>query len=72
MDLTRQIKGKEVAEVITNGHLLIIRMKDGSEFQIKWVDDNGDTIKGLPVVGTRGFRLRAEGMRDLMYLPSPH
>lgn len=70
MDLTRQLKGKQVACVVTNGHVLVIQMQDGSEIAVRWVDDNGDTLKGLPVVQSRGFRMRAEGMRDLIHLPA--
>lgn len=70
MDLTRQLRGKQVAHVMTNGNVLVLQMHDGSEILVKWVDDNGETIKGKPVIGSRGVRLRAEGMQDLIHLPA--
>lgn len=70
MDLTRQLRGREVAWVATNGHVLSIRMHDGSEINVRWVDDNGETLKGKPVVQSRGLRLRCEGIRDLIHLPA--
>jgi len=69
MDLTRQLRGKQVAAVMTNGNVLVIQMHDGSEILVKWVDDNGETIKGRPVLGSRGMRMRAEGVRDLIHMP---
>lgn len=69
MDLTRQMRGKEVAHVATNGHVLSIRMHDGAEINVAWVDDNGVPIKGKPVVQSNGWRLRAEGIRDLILHP---
>lgn len=69
MDLTRQLRGKQVAHVASNGSVLSIRMADGAEINVRWVDGNGETCKGLPVVSTRGYRLKAEGIRDLIQLP---
>lgn len=69
MDLTRQLRGKKIAAVMSNGHVLALQMEDGSEVLVKWVDDNGEAIKGRPVIGSRGVRLRAEGLRDLIHLP---
>lgn len=69
MDLTRQLRGKQVAHVATNGSVLSIRMTDGAEINVRWVDGNGETCSGLPVVSARGFRMRADGMRDLINLP---
>lgn len=70
MDLTRQLRGKEIAEVMTNGHVVSIRTQDGSEVVVRWVNDNGETIKGHPVVQSRGFRMRLERFRDLIRLPA--
>lgn len=66
MDLTRRLRGKQVACVMTNGHVLAIRTEDGAEIRVVWVDDNGDVIKGRPLVEGVGVRLRAEGMRDII------
>lgn len=69
MDLTRQMQGKEVAHVATNGRTLHIRMTDGAEIVVGWVDDNGVPIAGKPVVERRGFRLNARGLRDIIASP---
>lgn len=68
MDLTRLLRGKTVACVVTNGHVLSIRCTDNTELNVAWVDGNGIELMGRPVVHTRGGRLRAEGIRDLMHL----
>lgn len=65
MDLTRQLRGNVVSEVCTNGHVLSIRLANGAEINLAWVDDNGVAIKGRPVVQSRGMRLRAAGFKDL-------
>lgn len=70
MDLTKRLRGHEVCAVMTNGHVLSIRLEDGSEVNVAWVDDNGRAIKGRPVVQSRGLRLRAEGIRDIIHHPS--
>jgi hypothetical protein len=67
-DLTRRLRGKQVACVMTNGHVLAIRTEDGAEIRVVWVDDNGNVLKGQPLVQGHGLRLRAEGMRELMNL----
>lgn len=59
MNLTRQLRGKEVVAVLTNGHIVSIRLRDGGEINIKWVDDNGVTMKGKPMVENAGWRMRA-------------
>jgi len=69
MDITRQLRGKQVAAVICNGELLVIQCADRSELRIRWVDDNGETLKGKPVLEGRGLRLQAEGMQELIHLP---
>lgn len=69
MDLTRRLRGKRVAHVATNGHVLSIRMEDGSEVNVAWVNDNGIPIKGKPVVESHGARLIARGMQDLIRIP---
>lgn len=68
-DLTRQLQGREIAAVLCNGTTVMIQTKDGREIGIKWVDDNGQSIKGKPVVGQKGFRVNARSMSDLLYLP---
>lgn len=69
MDLTRQMQGREVAYVGTNGRLLYIRMKDGAEIVVGWVDDNGHPIAGKPVVERRGFRMNARAVADIIRAP---
>lgn len=67
MDLTRRMRGKQIAVIMTNGHVLSMRLEDGSEVNITWVDDNGRAIKGKPHIETVGLRLRAEGMREIIH-----
>jgi hypothetical protein len=72
VDLTQRLRGRQVAAVMTNGNVLAIRCEDGSEILVAWVDENGDPIKGRPVVTGRGLRLRAEGMQDIIASPQRH
>jgi len=65
-EIGRRIVGKVVAEVSTNGEVLRITSNDGSEIGIVWVDDNGNVLKGKPLIVKHGIRLRAEGMRDII------
>ena len=67
-DLTRQLQGKLVEAVYSNGCTLQIRTRDGAEINVQWVNENGDPIRGRPVVTRKGWRLKA-AMRDLLYLP---
>lgn len=69
-DLTRQLQGKQIAAVLCNGSIVIIQTQCGAEIAIKWVDDNGATIRGKPVIGSKGFRLNARALNDLIYLPA--
>lgn len=68
-ELTQRIAGKQVAAVLTNGHVLQLRMRDGSEVDIAWVDGDGRPLKGKPVLLGSGVRLIAAGIRDLIHLP---
>jgi hypothetical protein len=68
-ELTQRIAGKQVAAVLTNGHVLQLRMRDGSEVDIAWVDGDGRPLKGKPVLLGSGVRLMAAGIRDLIHLP---
>lgn len=68
-DLTRQLQGREISEVTCNGNVVIIRTKCNAELAIRWVDDNGKTIKGWPVIASKGFRLVAADIHDLIHLP---
>lgn len=52
--------------MISNGILLLIRMTDGSEISVAWVDDNGKAIKGKPVISDKGFRLKVADFKDLV------
>lgn len=69
-DLTRRIAGRRVAAVLTNGHVLQLRMHDGSEIDIAWVDGEGRPIRGKPVMLGTGVRLVAAGTSDLIHLPA--
>lgn len=66
MDLTRAVRGRKLAYVASNGSVLSIRCEDGSEINIRWVDVNGVTIKGQPVIETGGYRIRARDFSDLI------
>lgn len=69
MDLTIRLRGKRIAEVLTNGHALKIVTDDGAEVNVIWVNDNGEAINGKPVVAQHGLRLQARGVRDLIHVP---
>lgn len=70
MDITHRLRGKTVAEVLTNGHLLQIRTTDGAELTLTWLDDDGKPLKGKPAVAQSGVRLLARGAQDLQYFPT--
>lgn len=72
MDLTRLLRGKTIAALMSNGHVLSIRCSDNSEINVAWVDGNGVPIKGKPVVESRGGRLQARGVQELMFLQGLH
>lgn len=67
-DLTRRLRGKTVAAVLTNGSTLQIRTDDGAEIDIAWVDDNGRPLKGRPVCTNHGVRLIVKGLQELLAL----
>lgn len=69
-DLTRQLQGREIAAVLCNGTTVVIQTHCGAEIAIKWVDDNGRPIRGKPVIGSKGFRLRTSDLHDMIHLPS--
>lgn len=51
MEITTQLAGKRVREVLRNGAVLLIRCDDGYEMAIGWKDPNtGQPVKGEPVV----------------------
>ncbi len=68
--ITAALRGKLVRYCASNGHILVITLNDGSELRVAWVDDNGDPIKGRPVVEGSGVRMKAERMQDLIHLPT--
>jgi len=70
MDLTRRLRGKTLAAVMTNGHILQLRAADGAEIDICWVDEHGRAIKGKPVCVRHGVRIVTPGLHDLINLPS--
>jgi hypothetical protein len=69
MDITRLLRGKTVAAVMTNGHHLLIHASDGSELTLAWLDDNGRPLKGKPAAIQSGVRLKAAGVHDLIHFP---
>lgn len=69
MDITRRLRGSKVCEASSNGHILVLRLEDGSEIQIIWTDDNGNVLKGRPVLLSSGARLIAKGVHELIHLP---
>jgi hypothetical protein len=70
MDITSRLRGKVVAEVSTNGHLLVIRTSCGAELTVAWLNGEGVPIKGKPAVAQSGVRLLARGIQDLQYFPA--
>lgn len=71
MDITLRLRGKTVADVLTNGHVLRLCATDGTEVEIVWLDDNGAPLKGKPAVMKHGVRLTAGlGLRDILHFPS--
>ena len=65
MDITARLRGKRIAAVTTNGHLIRVTCEDNSEIDIAWVDDNGRPLKGRPMIGNYGVRLHAAGIKDI-------
>jgi len=70
MDITSRLRGKVVAEVTTNGHLLCIRTQCGAELTLAWLDGEGVPIKGKPAVSQSGVRMFARGLHELQYYPT--
>lgn len=70
MDITSRLRGKTVAEVTTNGHLLVVRTTDGTELTVAWLDGEGTPIKGKPAVAQSGVRMKTRGIHELMYFPT--
>lgn len=70
MDITHRLRGKTVASVLTNGHVLQIRTTCGAEINVAWLDGEGRPIKGKPCASQSGVRLLARGLQDLMYFPN--
>lgn len=66
MNITLRLGGKKLREAITNGHQLVLVMDDGSEAVVVWVDDNGNVIKGKPLLFSAGVRMRARGLQELL------
>lgn len=66
MSITLRLAGKKLREAITNGHNLVLVMDDGSEAVVVWVDDNGEVIKGKPLLFSTGMRMRARGLQELL------
>lgn len=64
--LTNRLRGKKIAAVMSNGHVLAIQCEDGSEIRVAWVDGNGNVLKGMPIVEGVGVRLKANGMQEII------
>ena len=69
MDLTRTLRGRRVQYVATDGCYLVIHADDGAELRVRWVDDNGETIKGKPVVHAHGYRMSVK-LSDALLMPA--
>lgn len=69
MDITARIRGKRIAHVTTNGHILRLTTEDGVDLEVVWLDDGGRPLKGKPAVISHGPRLVARGMQDLIHYP---
>jgi hypothetical protein len=67
MDITRQLHGRQVECVLTNGHMLCIRCTDGRELQVQWIDDNGNPMKGKPVLRMAGVHIIARGAQEILH-----
>ena len=65
MDISARLRGKKLADIICNGHLLKICTDDGAEITLGWLDDNGKLIKGKPAIVTTGVRIHAPGIAQL-------
>lgn len=59
MELSERMRGERIDMILSNGHVLQIRLGNGHEFNIIWVDDNGNPVKGKPVLTNNGWRLKA-------------
>jgi hypothetical protein len=70
MDITARLRGKRVAAVLCNGATLNLRMENGDDICIEWVDDNGVPIKGRPVIRSYGGRLDARSLQYLIRTPN--
>jgi hypothetical protein len=68
-DLTRQLQGREIADLSCNGTTLLIRTKCGTDITVRWVDHNGVAIKGKPIIASKGFRLNCRDFSGLVYGP---
>ncbi|MEY5101240.1 MAG: hypothetical protein RJA36_3959 [Pseudomonadota bacterium] len=68
--ISMRVRGKTVADVLTNGHELRIACTDGSEVSVVWLDDNGAPLKGKPAIVQHGARLLARGVDELIHYPA--
>jgi hypothetical protein len=69
MDLTIRMTGKTVQAVYANGYVLSIRCADGSEINVVWVRDNGEIVKGQPMLLNSGARLVSRDINELFKTP---
>jgi hypothetical protein len=57
--LHHQLHGQEIDYVATNGEVLVLRTKNGKELRVAWVNENGEAIKGKPVLMFCGLNVKA-------------
>lgn len=70
--MTRLASGQRVSCVLKNPKgLLAIVLENGVEIIVKWVDKNGQTIPGEPVIESVGHRINTSSLHELEGL-RPH
>lgn len=46
--ITLEMRNKQIAEVLRDGRYMRLRMTNGQDFLIEWVDEHGIPVKGYP------------------------
>jgi len=52
--LSQLLAGHVVKEVLKNNEVLIIKVENGDEIRVAWVDENGKPVKGTPAIAFYG------------------
>jgi hypothetical protein len=68
--ISMRLRGKTVADVLSNGRELRIVCHDGTELSVVWLDDQGTPLQGKPAIVQHGVRLHARGTQDLIHYPA--